>query len=367
MAASGPLEFTVAIRDFDRGLLPPDARRVGSERFEQEVITYYQRQFAAVGGTVTLDMDEENIRVVWRPGDASEDPLEYALTLLRRGELEQAIPLMESLLVADPEDPDVLYNLGMAYSDTGRIDEAIELLSRAVETDPENANAFVALGVARQRNGEPSEALKALRSAIALDPVNSYAHRNLGGILAGLGGLREAEPHLREAVRLAPEDQQAVHGLAAVLHKLGDDERVAEADELYQRAIEIDPASQVAELARQARSGMAQESFRDAGGGTPRMDAVMYCLGALEKFDAMTPEQVRAVTLEIALLGRQGLDTNDPTPKYTLRSLPGEFTGLHLVSLLYVGFEQISPGNDIGFDLSREYETAQQLFVGKKG
>lgn len=41
MPTLGPLDFTVAIRDFDRDLLPPDARRVGSERFEQEVITYY--------------------------------------------------------------------------------------------------------------------------------------------------------------------------------------------------------------------------------------------------------------------------------------------------------------------------------------
>ncbi len=367
MPASGPLDFTVAVRDFDRNLLPPDARRVGSERFEQEVITYYQRQFAAVGGAVTLDMDEENIRVVWRPGEASEDPFEYALTLLRRGELEQAIPLMESLLVANPEDPDVLYNLGMAYSDTGRLEDAIELLSQAVETDPENANAFVALGVAHQRNGESSEALIALRSAVALDPANSHAHRNLGGILASLGDVREAEPHLREAVRLAPDDQQAVYGLAAALHKLGDNDRVMEADDLYQRAIELDPASQVAEIARQARNGMAQESFRGTGGETPRMDAVMYCLDALEKFDAMTPEQVQAVTLVIALLGRQGLDTNDPTPKYSLRSLPGEFTGLQLVSLLYVGFERINPGHDMGFDLSREYETARQLFLGKKG
>lgn len=302
-----------------------------------------------------------------RPGDASEDPFEYALTLLRRGELEQAIPLMESLLVAAPDDPDVLYNLGMAYSDMGQLEDAIELLSQAVETDPENANALVALGVARQRNSEPREALIALRSAVALDPANSYAHRNLGGILASLGDVREAEPHLREAVRLAPDDQQAAYGLAATLHRLGGDDRLAEADDLYQRAIGIDPASDVAETARQARSGMAQESFRGTVGATPRMDAVMYCLDALEKFDATTPEQVQAVTLEIALLGRQGLDTNDPTPKYSLRSLPGEFTGLHLVSLLYVGFERINPGHDMGFDLSREYETAQQLFLGKNG
>jgi tetratricopeptide (TPR) repeat protein len=274
---------------------------------------------------------------------------------------------MESLLKANPEDPDILYNLGMAYSDTGQIEDAIDLLLRAVEVNPEDANSFVALGVAHQRNSEPSEALAALRRALALDPANSYAHRNLGGILASLGGLKEAEPHLREAVRLAPDDQQAVYGLAATLHKLGNDDQVTEADDLYQRAIEIDPASQVAEIARQARSSMAQESFRGTSGGTPRMDAVMYCLDALERFDAMTPDQIQAVTMEIALLGRQGLDTNDPTPKYKLRSMPGDFTGLHLVSFLYVGFEQVNPGHDVGFDLSEEYETARQMYSKKKG
>lgn len=367
MPTPGPLDFTVAIRDFDRDLLPPDARRVGSERFEQEVITYYQRQFAAVSGTVTLDMDDENIRVVWQPDDASEDPFEYALTLLKRGEYEQAEPLLENLLAANRDDSDLLYNLGMVYSDTGRVIQAIELLSRAVEFNSESANTFVALGVAYQRNGEPSEALEALRNAVALDPANSYAHRNLGGILASLGAYKEAEPHLQEAVRLAPDDQQAVYGLAATLHKLDDDARLKEADDLYQRAIEIDPASQVAEIARRARSGMAQESFRETGGEAPRMDAVMYCLDALEKFDAMTPEQIQAVTVEIAMLGRQGLDTNESTPKYNLRSLPGNFTGLQLVSIMYVGFQRIAPGQDVGFNLSREYQTAQQLFSKKEG
>jgi hypothetical protein len=106
---------------------------------------------------------------------------------------------------------------------------------------------------------------------------------------------------------------------------------------------------------------MAQQSFREPSSG-PRMDAVMYCLDALQKFDAMTPEQVQGVTLEIALKGRQGLDTNDPAQQYELQSLDGKFSGLHLVSLMYVGFEQINPGHDVGFDLSQEYETALGMF-----
>lgn len=362
-----PLEFVVALEDFDRELLPPDARRVGSERFEQSIITYYQRQFAAVGGTVHVDMDEEAVRVTWTPDRASEDPFGYALELLQRGELGSAVPLLESLLAAAPEDADVLYNLGMAYSDLGRVEEAVTLLSRVVDIDPENANAFVALGVAHQRKGEPSEALEALGSAVSLDPANSYAHRNLGGVLAAMSRFGEAEPHLREAVRLSPNDQQAVYGLAATLEKLGGDGRLEEADGLYEKAVDLAPASQIAELARRARSKMAQGSFRGASGDAPRMDAVMYCLGALETFDEAGMEKVQAVTLEIALLGRQGLDTNDPTPKYKLKSLPGDFTGLHLVSLMYVGFKRLAPDHDVGFDLSEEYATARELFAKKKG
>lgn len=362
-----PLEFVVALEDFDRELLPPDSRRVGSERFEQSVITHYQRQFAAVGGNVYVDMDEQNVRVTWTPDRASKDPFGYALDLLQRGELDGAVPLLQSLLAAAPEDADVLYNLGMAYSDLGRIEEAVRVLSRVTEIDPENANAFVALGVAHQRKGESNEALESLRSAVSLDPANSYAHRNLGGVLAATGRFGEAEPHLREAVRLSPNDQQAVYGLAATLEELDGDEHLKEADDLYKKAVDLSPTSQIAELARQARSKMAQGSFREAAGGAPRMDAVMYCLDALEKFDKAGMEKVQAVTLEIALLGRQGLDTNDPTPKYKLQSLAGDFTGLQLVSLMYVGFKQLAPDHDVGFDLSGEYATARELLSRKKG
>jgi len=66
--------------------------------------------------------------------------------------------------------------------------------------------------------------------------------------------------------------------------------------------------------------------------------------------------------MEIALLGRNGLDINDPAQKYTLRSLPGKFSGMQLVSLMYVGFKIIAPEQDAGIDLSREYAEAKKLF-----
>ena len=62
---------------------------------------------------------------------------------------------------------------------------------------------------------------------------------------------------------------------------------------------------------RTARSAIAQKTFRSRGGGFSP-DAMAYCLAALESFDSMTPQGVRTITMEIAILGRGGLDVNDP-------------------------------------------------------
>jgi len=72
----------------------------------------------------------------------------------------------------------------------------------------------------------------------------------------------------------------------------------------------------------------------------------------------MSPEQVRDVGVEIAMLGRQGLDVNDSTQRYQLTRIPGRFSALSLVCLMYAAFKQVSPDADIGFDLSQEYAAA---------
>jgi hypothetical protein len=98
-----------------------------------------------------------------------------------------------------------------------------------------------------------------------------------------------------------------------------------------------------------------------------RTDAVFYCLEALEKFEEMTPDEVQQVSFEIVLLGMNGLDVNDSTPKYRLRSLPGKFSGLHLLAIRCVGFKQTMPQADMGFDLAQEYEMAVSLHSQKMG
>jgi hypothetical protein len=82
------------------------------------------------------------------------------------------------------------------------------------------------------------------------------------------------------------------------------------------------------------------------------MDAVMYCLGALERCQNMSKEEIQKIAFEIAALGTKGINPSDPNKKHQLRNMSGEFTGLQLLSYMYVTWKKMAPEMDIGFDLT---------------
>ncbi len=355
-----PIRFSVSKDFLPPHTFPHDARAFGSKRFLEAAKGYYLQQFG--GGQVDVEMVKGGLSVTWTPEESRFDPFGYAVELLKRRQHPLAIPILRGLLERAPDDPDILYNLGMAESDLGKLDDAVTHLKALVAKDPSHANGQVALGVAYARAGRTDDAIAVLRDAVAHAHENPWARRNLAAMLGKKGLHEEAEPHMREAVRLDPKDPQSLYGLAHTLVALGGEERVGEADGLLRRAIEIDPDSDLAEICRTERNQIAEQNFRAGAGGSLRMDAVMYCLGAMKTLRDMTPEQMKKVTFEITVLGMKGLDVNDSTQKYTLRSLSGQFSGLHLVSIMYVGMRALDLSVDAGFDLSKEYAEAQNLF-----
>lgn len=364
---SQPLDFTIAVKDFDLYLLPENSRDVRSEAFQNAVADFYARQFAPLGGTASVAFEGDTIHVTWVPSTTSQHPFQYALSLLKAGNYVEAFPILDLLLVADPTDTEVLKNYGMAQTEAGHPERAINLLKRAVELAPANADIYTALGFAYQRNGDSDEAIRAMQKAVEVDPENGYAQRNLGGMLGNEKRHAEAEPYLRAAARLMPKDQGALYGLARWLEQDGGDENEAEADHLYKQVIALDGDSEIGELAKKAQRRIAQKSFRGNASGTFRMDAVMYILGALERFAKLDQAQIQRITFEIGMLGQRGLDVNNPDSQYRLKSIEGAFSGLHLMAIMYTGFKQIRPEADIGFDLSNEYVLAMEMFESKAG
>lgn len=60
-------------------------------------------------------------------------------------------------------------------------------------------------------------------------------------------------------------------------------------------------------------------------------------------------------------LGRNGLEINKPSVRYTLENLDGEFSGLALLAYMHVGFRMFDAKGDAGTGLDREYDAAVKM------
>jgi tetratricopeptide (TPR) repeat protein len=215
---------------------------------------------------------------------------------------------------------------------------------------------LIGLGVAYIRSQKLQFGEDYLRKALKLEPSNQWALKNLGGCLLKQGKADEAVPVLEAAVKVAPRDLQSIIGLGQALEEV---DRTEDADDQYVKAIQIGGPPQLIDLAKERRTAIAQKTMRDRGRFRP--DVMKYITGALDKFANMSSTDVQAIGVEIAILGQNGLDINNPDKKYSLRSLPGTYSGLHLCSIMYAAFKQFAPGEDVGIDFSMEYEAAVSM------
>ena len=94
--------------------------------------------------------------------------------------------------------------------------------------------------------------------------------------------------------------------------------------------------------------------------GGLRLDVVAYLTDALKTFAKVGPAKMRAICVEVAMLGRSCLDINNSAKQYKLKNLPGNFSGLHLLAIMYAAFQQIDPSADLGADFAAEYRLAIQ-------
>jgi len=354
-----PFSFKLPLSRFDVTLLPGDARKIGSNAFKDGVIAYFVDQYASKGETAIVVIDDEEISVLTLPEGG--DPMDFVLSMLQSGRIKDAVPYLEMMNKSTPDNVHVLYNLGIAYSELGQFDEAVIRLKRAVQLDPTHAHAWTGIGVAYQRMRKPELALEPLKKAVEANPSDGFAQRNYGAMLMGQGRNEEALVHLRAARNALPHDPQAVYGLAAALEEVGGAANIDEADELYVVVIERWPASPLAEEARKARTQIAHKGMREKVDGGLRPDVIMYIADALKIFKKAGSTKRQQIALEIAMKGQSGLDILDPDPKYTLKTLPGKFSGMQLVSIMYAAFKQIDPKADSGIDLQREYDAAVEL------
>lgn len=158
----------------------------------------------------------------------TDKPQERAQLLLGEAQLlreasryAEAFAVLEGGLAVLPEQPELLYEAGLAAEKIGRTEVLEKYLRRLIEIKPDHAHAYNALGYSlADRNERLPEAKQLIEKAVELAPTDAYIQDSLGWVEFRLGNFPRALAILQAAYGKRPDAEIAAH-LGEVLWTMG--------------------------------------------------------------------------------------------------------------------------------------------------
>ena len=297
--------------------------------------------------------------------DPNNPQLHYNLSLAldrlgdqsaERRELEKAIQLNPDLAVAHNQ-------LGILAMQRGQVAEAEAAFKKAIAGDSRYADAQNNLGVLYSREGKDSDAAAFYQQAIASDPKYAKAYVNLGLLLAQHGQVAQGEQQLRTAIQINPSDPAPYTALGMIQGKTG---RAAEAVQSFRKVVSLDPNSADAHLnlgialVDQYDRTNGFKEFSEAARLDPRSAAVHYNLGRFY-FETAKYEDARK-ELDESLR----LEPNHAPALYFLALAAKQDNDLDRSTQLFERVIALQPGNPdaqflLGQNLEHQGKTAEAV------
>ena len=135
--------------------------------------------------------------------------------------LDLAIQHYESALQLEPERPDVLRNLGLAFAAKGETDRARVTYERAFAQTPSDPVLLKNMGELRYRMRDTQGAAELYRAAIRQDACLVSASLGLGTVLQAQGQVDEAKQVLRRAAACPSSSSDAAYHVGLALEQQG--------------------------------------------------------------------------------------------------------------------------------------------------
>ena len=189
-----------------------------------------------------------------------------AMALERMDHLHKALVTYERAYQLDPEDPELLINLGLTAWNLKLTDGAAKMFKLYIAACPDSPLGYNNLGSVQADMGHPDVAIETLRAALYRMPGQAILWNSLATVLAEEGRADESLVFYDEAARLEPNFARAYHNLGYAYQHLS---RMEDALVNYDRAMElvVDPAERIE--TRHSRSicligcGRLEEGFRE--------------------------------------------------------------------------------------------------------
>ncbi len=161
------------------------------------------------------------------------------LSLLDRGRVAQAAPLLEKAMAKRSNDPELLGGMGILRMRQGRQAEAQVLFERAAKIDPAGREKWESLAATAKfwstlrlssdasEHGHHAQAERYARAAIAMQPDNAYAKKVLLDSLLAQKKWQQAEPMLRRLLAQPAADIGLVRDMSTLLRGSGRADEIA--------------------------------------------------------------------------------------------------------------------------------------------
>ncbi len=165
---------------------------------------------------------------------------------------DKALDAYQEAVRLEARDHEIHFNLGKALKELARLDEAMAAFGAAVDLDPKFHRALSEMGECMLRSGRPLDAMMWFRRASAVNPDSAIEHFNIAKTSFALGQYEDAEVDYRKAMDLDPTHARTMECLGRTLVYC---DRAAEAIEIVDRWLELEPDNPRAVHLRKAWSG----------------------------------------------------------------------------------------------------------------
>jgi len=170
--------------------------------------------------------------------EATLKRLEEAEQLKLNGQHEEALRILEELLVEDPANSSALEEVADNELSLERFDRAEAAAKRAITIDPQSYMGHYILGYLYTIRNEWEKAINKLREANILQPNNPEILRCLGWALFSTGKRTQGIVTMERALNLDSENPLTLCDLGAAYLKA---QNITKAKALLLKSLDIDP------------------------------------------------------------------------------------------------------------------------------
>jgi tetratricopeptide (TPR) repeat protein len=201
--------------------------------------------------------------------------------LIRQGRTEQALPLIERLLAAEPGISDYLVLKSLALQSAERHAESLAIIAQLLSKNPDNADFWLIAGNQQRYMGQSREAVDSYLRAIAIRPGHGMAYWALSNLEAYRFASHDIENMQRQLVLVSQGGPDAT-GLEFALGRALEDrsefaasfEHYAHGNRLARATFNYDPQAMSAFVQR-FKAGFSKDFFVErAVWGQPDRDPI---------------------------------------------------------------------------------------------